>query len=228
MNHDFDGGQGNSRSNVLNCRRVNGWLSSYVDGELTGSEMLAIREHLKGCLSCSREHAALRETKRLVASLAYKAPRAELEALLLHDRDRVGQRPGGLVTTVPGVLFADANGAGGVRVRPLAATVIFSLAGLWLATTALDAPGDGSREVTQPFLATTMGAYAYVSPAALTPAPPVTFWGSSSARTDYGYRRDSISTVSVQPPSCSVMGANCAVVSLNAAPTAQFLRISLR
>lgn len=54
----------------MNCRRINSLLSAYLDSELTGAEMLSVRDHLDRCDACREEYEALRETKRLVASLA--------------------------------------------------------------------------------------------------------------------------------------------------------------
>jgi hypothetical protein len=133
----------------LNCRRVNSLLSAYIDSELTGEEMLAIRAHLDICPPCRLEHQTLSETKRLVASLALKTPRAELERLLLDDLEEpvrpvslprfftsVNQPVGGL---------APVDVTEGFRVRPrtLAVTAVLSLAGLWLASASLDGPRDG-------------------------------------------------------------------------------------
>jgi anti-sigma factor RsiW len=136
----------------LNCRRVNSLLSAYIDSELTGEEMLAIRAHLDVCPSCRLEHQTLSETKRLVASLALKTPRAELERLLLTDLGRPS-RPVSLPALsrfIPPVNQAVSQPdmvdiTEGFRVRPrtLAVTALLSLAGLWLASASLDGPRDG-------------------------------------------------------------------------------------
>jgi predicted anti-sigma-YlaC factor YlaD len=150
-------------------------LSAYLDGELTGEDMLGIRAHLEDCSYCAKEHTTLLETKRLVASLAYKAPRADLEALLLCDAARRGRS--GLTQSI--AAYFTEEPASGLRLRPLAATILLSLAGLWLASTALDVPGDsflsGDRVAAFYPLAPP-----YVSPAAL-PATEttVTAWGTN-------------------------------------------------
>ena len=129
----------------MNCRRINGLLSAYLDSELTGAEMLEIRAHLDQCGGCLHEYETLRETKRLVASLASKAPRAELEALLLAHASRA---PGGEWGAFAGRLGQWLVGPSHtglplyLRPRMLSATAVLSLAGLWLASTALDGPGD--------------------------------------------------------------------------------------
>src|SRR5262245_37278143 len=113
--------------------------------------MLAIRAHLDDCSSCRLEHQTLSETKRLVASLALKTPRAELEKLLLSELERPARPalpPLGLL--LPPVSRVSSNSGPvditeGFRLRPrtVAVTALLSLAGLWLASTSLDGPHDG-------------------------------------------------------------------------------------
>jgi anti-sigma factor RsiW len=144
-----------TRYETLNCRRVNSLLSAYLDSELTGAEMLAIREHLHCCASCYEEHEALSQTKRLVSSLALKAPRAELEALLLREAT-IAQQPWSnqlhwlpmwISDRIEGLWSGDSSSLaltrGGVlRVKPLAATAVLSIAGFCLASAAVDGPSD--------------------------------------------------------------------------------------
>ena len=137
----------------MNCRRVNSLLSAYLDGELTGAEMISIREHMRGCASCCEEHEALSQTKRLVASLALKAPRAELEALLLRESVSVNQSwvsrfpwlPAWITDRAEG--FTEASGTIAavprnipLRIKPLAATAVLSVAGFCLASATVDGP----------------------------------------------------------------------------------------
>lgn len=135
----------------MNCRRINSLLSAYLDGELTGREMNDVRAHLAVCCSCHNEHETLYATKQMVASLAFQAPREELESLLIaqgrqHEAARtespyfvrmaawlLGTHPitlqteGGMKTALPFL-----------RPRPLAATALLSLAGFWAASASLD------------------------------------------------------------------------------------------
>ena len=67
----------------MNCRRINGLLSAYIDRELTGTDMLEVRQHLRDCPVCQLEHQSLHDTKRLLNCLAQRLPRPELESLLL-------------------------------------------------------------------------------------------------------------------------------------------------
>jgi len=60
----------------MNCRQVSRLVSAYMDGELTGTEMLQIRRHLDGCRACTLQYESLRYTKHLVARLSYAEPRA--------------------------------------------------------------------------------------------------------------------------------------------------------
>lgn len=139
----------------MNCRRINSLLSAYLDGELSGREMGDVRAHLDTCRSCQNEHETLWATKRMVASLALKVPREELENLLIaqgrrHEAARtespyyvrmaawlLGTHPitlqtsgGAMKTSVPFL-----------RPGPLAATALLSLAGFWAASASLDSSG---------------------------------------------------------------------------------------
>ncbi len=46
-----------------NCFRVKGLLSAYLDRELSGEEMILLREHLSSCNECSVEFDELRRIK---------------------------------------------------------------------------------------------------------------------------------------------------------------------
>ena len=76
----------------MNCRYVESRLSCYVDGELTGREMLVIREHLAGCAECDRQVQQYARLKQLLGSLV--APEArpgfedELVGLVLKGDQR--------------------------------------------------------------------------------------------------------------------------------------------
>jgi len=132
----------------VNCRRVSNLLSAYLDAELTGAEMLEIRAHLDRCPACQAEHQALRQTKHLLSSLALRAPRAEFESLLLSQAQHMSHP---LARWVPSWLMAWRDGAvSWPRPRPLAATAVLSLAGLFLATASLDTPASAPVRVAVP------------------------------------------------------------------------------
>ncbi len=63
----------------MNCRHISRLLSAYIDGELTGVEMLEIRRHLDACRSCNLQYESLRYTKQLLSHLAYAEPRPGLD-----------------------------------------------------------------------------------------------------------------------------------------------------
>lgn len=65
------------------CSRVQNLLSAYCDRELTGVEMLEIRQHLDACEACSREHEQLVQVKRLFGSLGATNPPRDFDSGLL-------------------------------------------------------------------------------------------------------------------------------------------------
>lgn len=59
----------------MNCAQAKSWLSSYLDGALTGHEMQALTEHMASCADCTQEYSRLSHTQQLVTSLGTrKAP----------------------------------------------------------------------------------------------------------------------------------------------------------
>ncbi len=73
----------------MNCRRVSHLISAYVDGELTGVEMLEVRKHLSACSECASEYESLRSTKALLAGLPTAKPREGFSARILSRLDEV-------------------------------------------------------------------------------------------------------------------------------------------
>jgi len=53
----------------VNCRRIQSLLSAYLDGELTGEEMISVRHHLSACEYCGDEYRSLQVVKKLLGSL---------------------------------------------------------------------------------------------------------------------------------------------------------------
>ncbi len=116
--------------------------------------MLAVRAHIGYCPDCQMEHEALLQTKRLLTSLAMRTPRAELESLLMTELGREARRPyRRWLPTVPVPAFiyqladaweeALANTDTRVRPNTVLATVALSVAGLWMASAALDGNESG-------------------------------------------------------------------------------------
>lgn len=66
----------------MNCKTVLPLLSAFVDSELTGTETLAVRDHLRACPSCSREAELVRAVKTRLSSLATAEAPEQLESRL--------------------------------------------------------------------------------------------------------------------------------------------------
>ena len=58
-----------------NARRL---FSPYLDGAVTGTEMLALQDHLSECEACNNEYEALRRTQQLLASVGRAKVPADL------------------------------------------------------------------------------------------------------------------------------------------------------
>jgi hypothetical protein len=59
----------------LQCPRAKRLFSPYLDGAVTGAEMLALQDHLSGCEECNEQYQSLRRTQQLLTSVARpKAP----------------------------------------------------------------------------------------------------------------------------------------------------------
>jgi anti-sigma factor RsiW len=77
----------------MNCRRVVNSISAYVDGELTGVEMLELRRHLGQCPECMDEYESLRMAKLAVSRLGTVTPREDLAACIIRKLDHVSTPP---------------------------------------------------------------------------------------------------------------------------------------
>jgi putative zinc finger protein len=53
----------------LQCPQAKRLFSPYLDGAVTGSEMLAVQSHLSGCTKCNAEYQALRRTQQMLVSV---------------------------------------------------------------------------------------------------------------------------------------------------------------
>ncbi len=58
----------------MNCSKVQSLISAYVDCELPGVEMLALRDHLRDCPDCSAEHDYTLKVKRAFGGLRPTVP----------------------------------------------------------------------------------------------------------------------------------------------------------
>jgi hypothetical protein len=59
----------------MQCPQAKRLFSPYLDGAVTGAQMLGLQDHLSGCPGCHREYQALRRSQQLLVSMARpKAP----------------------------------------------------------------------------------------------------------------------------------------------------------
>lgn len=63
----------------MNCRSAQQLISPYLDQQLTGTEMLAMQQHLTKCTACAEECRQVREVRRLLRSLSTVTPGLPLE-----------------------------------------------------------------------------------------------------------------------------------------------------
>jgi len=69
---------GTGKKTELQCPQAKRLFSPYLDGAVTGTEMLALQQHLSNCGACSREYEALRRTQQLLASVGRPKVPADL------------------------------------------------------------------------------------------------------------------------------------------------------
>jgi predicted anti-sigma-YlaC factor YlaD len=65
-----------------NCFKVKSLLSAYLDRELSGEEMMAVRDHVQYCADCSAEFDSIREVKAMMMIAPTVEPRPEFFAEL--------------------------------------------------------------------------------------------------------------------------------------------------
>ena len=63
---------------IVKCTDVKGLLSPYLDGAVTGAEMLALQAHLGECDACMREYKLLRQTQQMLMSVGRVKEPADL------------------------------------------------------------------------------------------------------------------------------------------------------
>jgi hypothetical protein len=66
------------RTSGTNCAQTKKLFSPYLDGRVSGAEMLALTRHVEQCPACEREFAAMQRTQQLLASLGPKKAPADL------------------------------------------------------------------------------------------------------------------------------------------------------
>jgi hypothetical protein len=62
----------------LQCPQAKRLFSPYLDGAVTGTEMLALQVHLSDCAACNHEYQGLRRTQQLLVNLARPKVPADL------------------------------------------------------------------------------------------------------------------------------------------------------
>lgn len=73
----------------MNCRRLVNLLSAYMDGELSGAEMLDIRRHLSECAECNEEYESMRVLKHTLSSLRMMQPKSGFAESIIIALDEV-------------------------------------------------------------------------------------------------------------------------------------------
>jgi hypothetical protein len=69
---------GTGKNVELQCPKAKRLFSPYLDGAVTGTEMLALQDHLANCGACNHEYEALRLTQQLLASVGRPKVPADL------------------------------------------------------------------------------------------------------------------------------------------------------
>ncbi len=72
------GKTGTKKSAVLQCPQAKQLFSAYLDGAVTGTEMLALQNHFAQCPACHGEYQALRRTQQLLVNVARPKVPADL------------------------------------------------------------------------------------------------------------------------------------------------------
>jgi len=61
--------RGEAKPATMTCAEVKGMLSPYLDGAVTGTEMLGLQAHMEQCPQCMQEYTLLQQTQRLLMSV---------------------------------------------------------------------------------------------------------------------------------------------------------------
>lgn len=77
----------------MNCHRVQSLISAYVDCELPGVEMLAVRQHLNQCSECNLEFESLLSIKRAFGTLQPGRPASDLPVRIFQRLGQVSHPP---------------------------------------------------------------------------------------------------------------------------------------
>ncbi|MCC6485111.1 MAG: zf-HC2 domain-containing protein [Armatimonadetes bacterium] len=69
----------------MNCGRIDRLISAYLDGELSGIEMMLVRDHVRNCQACEALLESERRLKQVLSRLSPVRPAAGFEARLLES-----------------------------------------------------------------------------------------------------------------------------------------------
>jgi hypothetical protein len=72
------GNMGTRKTTRLQCPQAKRLFSPYLDGAVTGTEMLTLQDHLSECGACNEEYQGLRRTQQLLASVGRPRVPADL------------------------------------------------------------------------------------------------------------------------------------------------------
>ncbi|MEI6913979.1 MAG: anti-sigma factor [Armatimonadota bacterium] len=67
----------------MTCGRIDRLISAYLDGELSGADMMLVREHIRSCKACEADLESEKRVKRVLGGLNPVKPSAGFEARLL-------------------------------------------------------------------------------------------------------------------------------------------------
>lgn len=71
----------------MNCRKVQSLISAFIDSELSGGEMLAIRSHFRDCPECRELLDSLTQVKKALGALRPKCPASDLPSRICRHLD---------------------------------------------------------------------------------------------------------------------------------------------
>lgn len=69
---------GTEKMAELRCPQAKRLFSPYLDGAITGTEMLALQDHLSECADCNQQYQSLRRTQQLLMNVARPKVPADL------------------------------------------------------------------------------------------------------------------------------------------------------
>jgi Putative zinc-finger len=69
---------GTKKAAALQCPQAKRLFSPYLDGAVTGAQMLALQDHLSVCAGCNQQYQSLRQTQQLLMSVSRPKVPADL------------------------------------------------------------------------------------------------------------------------------------------------------